>query len=321
MTARKSERLLNLLIMLLVARRPLTKEQIQQVIYDGESGDGFERKFDRDKEELRSIGVPLELEGLDTFFDDEPGYRIRPEEWQLPTLDLAADEAAVIGLATKVWEHARLAGATSLAVAKLSAAGLDSDLAALDVVEPRLDAEEPSFDAFLDAVQARQPLRFDYRASSGGETTTRRVQPWGMVHTRGRWYAVGLDTDRGEERVFRLSRVVGQPRPDGRPGAYTVPDGLDLGSVVARLSPPAATGAVTLLIREGTALALRRRGQLVDSHLTGPDGSPDWDRVRIDNSEPIADDVLSHGPDVYVEGPEALREEIVQRLTRLGERG
>ena len=63
--------------------------------------------FERDKEELRSLGVPIEVGNLDAFFDDEPGYRIRPDEFALPEISLTADEAAVVGLAAKVWQHAR----------------------------------------------------------------------------------------------------------------------------------------------------------------------------------------------------------------------
>ena len=74
--------------------------------------------FERDKEELRSLGVPIEVGNIDPLFDDEPGYRISPDEFALPDIRLAADEAAVVGLATRVWEHARLAEATTDAVAQ-----------------------------------------------------------------------------------------------------------------------------------------------------------------------------------------------------------
>ncbi len=152
---------------------------------------------------------------MDAYFDDEPGYRVRPDELQLPRIELAADEAAVIGLATRVWEHARLAEATTEAVRKLTAFGLPVDVSALDIVEPRLVAEEPSFDVFWEASQERTPVEFDYLRSGQTEPTTRHLQPWGVVRYSGRWYAVGFDTDRGEERVFRLSRVQGEARRSG----------------------------------------------------------------------------------------------------------
>ena len=104
--ARKSERLLNLLIMLLVQRHYVPKQRIREILYPEASVDAFEKMFERDKEELRSLGVPIEVGSLDVLFD-EPGYRIRPDVFALPAISLAPDEAAVVGLATKVWEHAK----------------------------------------------------------------------------------------------------------------------------------------------------------------------------------------------------------------------
>ena len=89
MPAPKSERLLNLLIMLLVQRRPIAKEQIRKVLYPGSRPDAFEKMFERDKEELRSLGVPIEVGSIDPLFDDEPGYRISPDQFALPDVRLA----------------------------------------------------------------------------------------------------------------------------------------------------------------------------------------------------------------------------------------
>ncbi len=163
MTIRKTERLLNLLIMLLVQRHYVSKARIRGILYPSASDEAFEKMFERDKDELRSLGVPIEVGSMDAFFDDEPGYRIRPDEFALPEIALESDEAAVIGLAAKVWEHARLAEATTEAMRKLTALGLPLDAAALDIAEPRLTADEPSFDAFWEATQERQPVEFEYR--------------------------------------------------------------------------------------------------------------------------------------------------------------
>ena len=88
MAVQKSERLLNLLIMLLVQRHYVSKDRIRAILYPGSSTEAFEKMFERDKEELRSLGVPIEVGQMDAFFDDEPGYRIRPDEFALPGLDL-----------------------------------------------------------------------------------------------------------------------------------------------------------------------------------------------------------------------------------------
>jgi proteasome accessory factor B len=253
---------------------------------------------------------------MDVYFDDEPGYRIRSDELQLPDIRLEADEAAVIGLATRVWEHARLAEATTEAVRKLTAFGLPVDQSALDVVQPRLTAEEPSFDVFWEATQDRTPVEFDYLRPGQEAAVTRHLQPWGVVRYSGRWYVVGFDTDRGEERVFRLSRVQGDARRTGSPGAYDVPDGVDVHEVTRRLAPAAPTReTVVVLLREGTGPRLRRAAARVEEGVAGPDTATRWDRVTLERGGlDLADELLSHGADAYVEAPDALRAVVVGRL-------
>ncbi|HYH34820.1 MAG TPA: WYL domain-containing protein [Nocardioides sp.] len=316
MAAEKSERLLKLLIMLLVQRRYVSKDKVRELLYPDSGDEAFERMFERDKDDLRALGVPIEVGQLDPYFDDEPGYRVRPDELQLPQIELTADEAHVVGLATKVWEHARLAEATTEAVRKLAAAGQPVDLAALDLVEPRLGAEEPAFDVFWEATQDRCEVEFDYQRP-GESVETRRIQPWGVVRYSGRWYAVGHDLDRGQERVFRLSRVQGSARRVGPGQAYDIPADLDIREVTRRFAPPAPAEPVTLLVRQGSGHSFRRSATSVEQGVTGPDGSPGWDRVvTARGGTDLADEVLAHGPDVYVEAPATLRDAVRDRLTR-----
>ncbi len=312
---RKSERLLNLLIMLLVQRHYIAKDRIRSILYPGMSTDAFEKMFERDKEELRSLGVPIEVGRMDAYFDDEPGYRIRPDEFALPEIALTPEEASVIGLATRVWQHARLADATTEAVRKLTALGVEVDETALDIAEPRLSADEPSFDAFWEATQERIPVAFDYRRSGATRATTRHLQPWGVVRYSGRWYAVGLDTDRGEERVFRLSRVQGDVRRDGPPAAYDVPPGTDVRATAVRLAPPPTTDEVVVLVRRDAGVALRRDAVSAEDGVAGPDERTPWDRLHLRRSlSEASDELMGYGADVYVEAPEQLRATIVERL-------
>lgn len=317
MAADKSERLLKLLIMLLVQRRYVAKDKIRAILYPGAGDEAFERMFERDKDDLRALGVPIEVGAMDAYFDDEPGYRVRPDDLRLPEVSLTPDEAAVVGLATKVWEHARLAEATTDAVRKLTAAGVDVDPSALDMVETRLGVEEPAFDVFWEAARDRQAVTFDYRRSGAVEAVTRHLQPWGVVRYSGRWYAVGLDTDRGEERVFRLSRVVGEARVTGKTDAYDVPPDVDLREVTRRLDPgPAEAGeGAVVLVRSGSGHGLRRDGEVVEAGVRGPDGRADWDRVRLARGgAELTGELLSYGADVHVEEPAALRDDVVARL-------
>jgi proteasome accessory factor B len=315
MTVRKSERLLNLLIMLLVQRHYVGKDRIRTILYPDSSTDGFEKMFERDKEELRSLGVPIEVGHMDAYFDDEPGYRIRPDEFGLPDITLEADEAAVIGLAARVWEHARLAEATTEAVRKLTALGAPLDVSALGIAEARLTADEPSFDVFWEATQERTPVEFEYRRSGQTQVVTRHLQPWGVVRYSGRWYAVGLDTDRGEERVFRLSRVQGEARRAGRPGSYDVPPGTDVRATAKRLAPAPTTERAVVLVRTGAGLVLRRNAESVETGVAGPDDRTGWDRLVVSRSGlGLADELLGYGDDVYVEEPADLRASVIARL-------
>jgi len=318
--ARKSERLLNLLITLLVSRSYVTKERIRGVVeqYRGQSDDAFEKMFERDKEELRSLGIPIEVGYLDRAFEDEPGYRVERAAFELPQIDLEPDEAAVIGLAARVWQHAGLASATSDALVKLKAAGVSVDRAALNVVQPQLAVEEPSFEAFWNATQSRTRVVFRYHTSSSAEETLRHLQPWGVVSARGRWYVVGLDTDRGAPRLFRLSRVTGSVDTEGKSDSFEVPPGTDIRALTESLAPPHADHRAQLRVRSDSAHGLRRHARPDDTALPiNTAGAGDgWDRIEVSygRSDALADEVLSYGADVVVESPDELRSMVVARL-------
>jgi len=315
----KSERLLNLLILLLVQRHYISKDRIRATVdvYRDATDEAFERMFERDKDELRALGVPIELGNVDPLFDDETGYRIRPDEFALPGIELSADEAAVVGLATRVWQHAGLAGHTSDALAKLTATGVEIDRSRLDIAAPVVTVDDPNFDVFWQASLDKVVVTFDYQRSGAAGATSRRLEPWGVVSFSGRWYAVGRDIDRREERLFRLSRVKGKARRVGRAGAYEVPPGTNLRELTKRLGPGPRSENCTILARTGTCLGLCRYATLIDEGVAGPDGTTGWDRLAVAYSSAyqFADDVLALGPSAYAESPDEVRKIVVERLT------
>ncbi|MGN0063820.1 MAG: helix-turn-helix transcriptional regulator [Nocardioides sp.] len=325
MSQRKAERLLNLHIMLLGSRRFVTKQHIRDTLYAGyphtkAGDDAFERSFERDKDDLRAIGALIEVGSNDVLFDDEIGYRIPTEQTSLPEVRFEADEAAVLGLAARTWRQATLASAAESGRAKLVAAGVDIDAARLDVVTPALGAEEPSFDQFWEATQQRRVATFSYRRT-GQPESRRRLQPWGVLRASGRWYVVGHDLDRGERRVFRLSRVVGDVQLGRQTEAYEVPPDTDVRAIAASLDPEQPRLDVSFLVRAGTAQGLRRHAHTVESGVSGPTDEVVWDRVVVQLSEyDAANEALAHGPDVVVESPAAVRDAVVARLrTAVGE--
>ncbi len=311
MAPRKTERLMNLFITLLVSRQYLSKERIREAVegYQGQNAQAFDRMFERDKDELRELGITVETGSNDKFFEDEVGYRIKRDEVELPDIDLTREEAAVIGLASQVWEHAGLASDSTSALFKLKAAGITVDTSVLRMVEPRLSASEPSFDQMWEAVSQRIPVTFDYKRP-GAELRTRSVQPWGVISWHGRWYMAGFDSDRQEPRVFRLTRVHGDVTFDGAPGSYEIPEGTDLRDLAKTLYPAPTLGAAVVRLRHGRGQALRR---LATSSARIDD---EWDEIKIEYASPweLASEIASFGPDAIAVEPPEVRAEVINRL-------
>src|SRR6266849_617824 len=227
MSRRKTERLLGLVVCLLSSPRYLTAVQIRAAVPGyPESFEAFKRMFERDKEELRELGIPLET-GFNSPGDDEPGYRIPRQAYVLPEIRLEPDEAAVLGLAARVWRRAELAGAAAGALLKLRAAGIDAEETTQPGIEPRLQTDEAAFAPLWQAVKDRRPVAFAYQAAGRATPQRRNLEPWGVVNRHGRWYVAGFDRDKGEERVFRLSRIDGPVAFTGPPGSVIVPAGTD----------------------------------------------------------------------------------------------
>jgi proteasome accessory factor B len=317
--AKRAERLVNLVIALLGTRQFVTAARIRATVPGYEVDDGteradeaFKRMFERDKAELREMGVPLET-GRTSAFDTEDGYRIARAQYELPEITLTGEEAAAVGLALRLWESAQLAGAAHSALVKLRAAGVDVDPTRSLPIQPRLDAGEPAFEACYAAARDRRRLEFDYRRPDEDDAVRRHVQPWGVVAWHGRWYLVGLDLDRQAPRVFRLSRVVGSPHVTGPEGAFEPPADLDLAGIVARQAGGGDEQLVIVRARPGTAVGLRRTAVPLGP---GQDGD---DRLQLSTTEPwaLADQLAAYGPDVVVEAPTAVRDAVVERLTRL----
>lgn len=316
MSRTRTERLVNLVICLLSTRRFLTAAQIAATVPgyehdpdDPKDHDAFQRKFERDKAELRELGVPLET-GLASAFDTEHGYRIAHREYALPEIPLEPDEAAAVGIAARLWQHAGLAAAASSGLAKLRAAGIEVDPQATLGVEPVVTVD-PAFGPLTAAARARRAVTFSYRVPELDEAKARRLEPWGVVCWKGRWYVVGHDRDRDATRCFRLSRIVGGVRAVGAEGAFTPPPNEDLIGHVARFSGPAEArnGRASVVVRPGRAAGLRR---WASEAVPGPDG----DRLTIPYAdvEWLASRLVGYGADVRAEGPPELRDAVVQQL-------
>ena len=309
----KTERLLNLTMSLLSARIPVPKHRIRQQVEayrSVESDEAFDRMFERDKEDLRAMGIPLVTEEIGVF-EDEQGYRIDRRDYALPPIELTADEMAVVGLASRAWAHATMAGTAATAWRKVAAG---DDLAEDPFVglEPKLGGGEPAFEPLKDAVLTSTTVHFDYARPGAGSARPRRVEPWYLTAWHGRWYLVGHDLDRDAPRVFRLSRITSTVTSTGEAATHPLPADLDPVSMIAATdgSEPQPSPAV-LRVRVGCGHVLRRRARTVGSI------DDQWDMVDLDHGDlaAFAAEIASHGPDVVVEQPPELRDAVIERLT------
>jgi proteasome accessory factor B len=307
----RAERLVNLVLCLLSTRQFLTAERIRSTVAGYEEAptdEAFFRTFERDKAELRELGVPLET-GRQSVFDLVDGYRIARGDYELADIDLAPDEATAVALAARLWDSPQLAGAARTAVTKLRAAGVEVDPDAASAVQPRVRATEPAFAPLLAAAQAGRVVTFGHRAHPASEERTRTVEPWGVVSWRGRWYLVGHDRDRDDVRCFRVSRIGADVRASGPRGAVQRPAGVDLVDLVARSAgPPPATGTARVRLAPGRAAGLRRAGR------PDPGGDPDVVELDLGPRDATARWIAGHGADAVVIDPPELRDAVIALL-------
>ncbi|GAA2723596.1 helix-turn-helix transcriptional regulator [Cellulomonas aerilata] len=320
-----AERLLNLVIALVNTANRMTKEQIRSSVAgyaDATSDDAFERMFERDKDSLRELGIPV-LTVAGSGHSDDVGYRIDQEAYALRPVDLTAAELGVLSLAVQFWQDKALRTDAARALTKLRAVG--SAPAGTDLVAGLAPRVRPAGDAFgplLDAIGARQAVTFTYRAANTGEVRDRTLEPWRLLARGGGWYVVGRDTDRGAPRSFRLSRIQGRVRTTGAAGAYDIPADVDAAAVVGdRHTEP--TRLAVLALRPERASALRARGVAADP-TDDPDvadprsaaalADRDVVRVPFGSASELADELAGYADAVVVLGPDDLRAQVLQRL-------
>ncbi len=313
MSAARAERLVNLVLCLLSSRRYLTAEQLREIVpgYSAGSDEAFFRTFERDKAELRELGVPLEV-GRNSITDTVDGYRITRGAYELDDIHLEADEAAAVALAVRLWDSPQLAGAATGALHKLRAAGIDVDEEALPRVEPKIGAAEPALPSMLGAVRAERAVRFSYRRASDSEVATRTLDPWGVISWRGHWYVVGHDHDRDAARCFRLSRIVGTPDPAGDV-VVPRPAGIDLMAHVIGSAERPDPGTAELWVAREAARGLRRWGRVVAPRELGGRAG-DLLRLELTRPERAAGWIAGFGADAVVLAPEVLAKAVAGRL-------
>lgn len=315
MTIPKLERLMNLTAALLDTVVPLSAEQIRnRVAGYGDDGSAFKRQFERDKDDLREMGVPVRLEAVPATDPPLDGYRIPPDEYYLPDPGLEPDELAAVRLALRAVRIEDFVSAPAMWKLGDSAGPDGADLDGADHddsgdgVGPRtVIPSDPNLAQLFAAASGRTSVTFDYRG------VARHLEPSALSFQRGHWYVSGFDTDQDEVRRYRLDRVVGECRLGGpataaRAESAFAADSLEPwrigegGPITARVRLD-ATIAPTVVHEVGRSRVVERYADgSVDIELdvTNPDGFRSWVLGFVDRAEVL--------------GPPELREQIIAWL-------
>jgi len=299
--SRKSERLVNLTIALLATKRYLTKSEIFRTVegYEG-SAESMERMFERDKDDLRGLGILIELGTFDPLFDDEAGYRILPSSYQLDLGALDGRDVALLSLAASSWSGAALEEVSTSALVKLESIGIDADLESISL-SPRIGATNSRFSAITDAIMRRAVIHFDY-VSADLSLSTRELHPFALRGRAGSWFLIAFDVTKGEQRTFRLDRISGEVTVGKKSGAFTGPSSL-------HDEPTEEQPMATLLLRKSRGNQFRSKAQSI---IVGDE----WDTVEVPyfSTSWILSLILWHRDDVVVLTPDSLRQETIRAL-------
>jgi len=300
----KTERLINLTMALLATKRFLNKSEIFQSVagYSGTT-ETMERMFERDKEDLRTLGIVIEVGTFDPLFEDEPGYRISPSDYRLDLGELTPQEFSYLSLAATLWRNQLFTTGGAQALRKLEGLGSKLSQEMMGMRTLSLENQTPLFPALWQSITTQQKISFQYQSQ---RLSNRSLAPYGLTLWHGAWYLVGEDLDRNEIRVFKVSRITSEIALVGKSRAFEVPDNFDIKSHLVMLTPENHR-RITARVRVGKCQALR-----LDASVSSIDD--EWDRIEFDAQRDWLEKVLWYGDDIIVEEPIEIRDEIVRAL-------
>ena len=307
MSAEKTERLINLTLGLLATKRYLTKNEIFRTIagYSG-SVESMERMFERDKDELRSAGIVIEVGGLDPLFEDEQGYLIRSGAIQIQPSDFTKQELMLMVISANYWINSNLDQSAKNALVKI--ASLDaSAVSQIDggnkVIAPDMtDHSTLQIQILIQAISERYLIKFSYRGSK------RQIAPIKLENSQGFWYLTGLE---GELlKKFKIIRFESSVELLGKPGAF---DELQVSSAIeATEIMEVQEFKLIAKIRIGKCNNLRKIGEVKSLNF-------EWDECEVSSSdsEALIREVLWNGDDIEVIEPREIRDSVLTRLRSL----
>ena len=308
MARARTERMLNLLFVLLNSRTPLTREQIRERVPGyGDSNEAFERMFERDKAALRDLAIPVETKPVDMFHDDVLGYRIDRSDWLMPEISITAEERTYLALAASAWQNAQLSTAARQAVSSVDAREQGAEIS----VPVSLAKGRRHITEILAAIANGKTVVFDYVGLNQSEVVKRTIDPWRALLHSGHWYLMGFDQDKGEVRTFRTDRIVGDLVETKHEILESMPKDFDLSTITDTWehSDKDATIA-TVLVRPGRAASLRVLATTCDI-------GDEWDELTIPyHHESQLIGLIASSCDVTrVKSPQSLQDSVTRIVT------
>lgn len=296
------ERLLNLLAFLLTAGRPVTADEIRVTVagYEQDSDEAFRRMFERDKDLLRRIGVPVEMRPTDVW-ELEHGYVIPSDLYELPDPGLTDEELASLWLAAQI---VRMGGRPQGPEALFKLGGLGM-MGGGEPLGADLGLAAEDLEEVFRAVTERRRIEFEYHERP------RRLEPYGLVHRRGHWYVVGQSSD--GMRVFRVDRMGGLV-VDEEADAFRRPKGFRVSHELARYPWEAGTDELRVLVRFDPRVAWWARRQVGDADLRDEEDGGLVAELQVANPEAFIGWILSFEDAAEILEPAEMRSRLVERV-------
>lgn len=323
------QRVFSLVLALVASPEGLTKRQLLSSVYGysdrydpARPSVAIERQFERDKDQLRALGIPVDT--IDSPL--EPGnnqltrYRISKERLQFPDdLRFSERELMLLRVAALAWSEGSLNAESRRAAMKLEALGAGLDVQQLGVA-PRLGTAEPAAGPLQRAIDDGRIVRFDYINPGRSAPLERRVAPLGLHRADGRWHLIAWDLERDAGRVYLLSRIDGAVRIGSEAYAPGLREHAD--RLVAELLDQRERHVATVSVRRGSVAEARLGARARNVEAAGAasvDGSAHSGasvEMTIDALDPhvLADELVAFGPDVVVRAPASLRDLVVGRI-------
>lgn len=303
MSDRKTERLINLTLALLATKRYLKKSEILTNVqgYEG-TQEAKERMFERDKDDLRSLGIEIEVGDLDIFFEDEPGYRIPQKSYELSVPNLTSRELAILSVASNFWNDSILAPNAQSGIRKLQSLGIPAALDFEFRVKYRFDNPSELLDQISKAILQKSKISFSYDSASLKE---RHLEPYRIVFWNSFWYLIGMDIDRKAIRLFKLSRFQGEVQISKKKNEFEIPNDFTVKDHLPKQNIEIVRKA-TIEIRKDSAALFRQRGRLI---FEGNEF--DTYEINYENERAFLREIVWHGDNVKILEPKVLRDQLL----------